>query len=57
MRLIDADSLMDRITELPDDVDMITIGRVIGLIDTQPTVSITIQIPDIAQRFAETLRR
>lgn len=57
MRIIDADSLMDRITELPDDVDMLTIGRVIELIDTQPTVSITIQTSDIAQKFAESLRR
>lgn len=36
MRLIDADALMERIASI-NNPDMLTIGKVVGMIDTQPT--------------------
>lgn len=36
MRLIDADALMERIASI-NNPDMLTIGKVVGTIDTQPT--------------------
>lgn len=36
MRLIDADALLDRIASI-NNPDMLTIGKVVGTIDTQPT--------------------
>ena len=36
MRLIDADALMERIVSI-NNPDMLTIGKVVGTIDTQPT--------------------
>lgn len=36
MRLIDADALMEKIASISNP-DMLTIGKVVGIIDTQPT--------------------